>query len=199
MRKLAIAGLIAAALIGAGLGAAQAATATPTMPEVQAVSYDLAHEDTSDTTCWWEKLDTEPELLCGSRGLRPADSVDADQLVAAEAIAQRIAAGQPVREDWTWTAAPAVVGRYNDALLEAWEADGEPEAVVWLDSYAQPGKELAAELISERLDSGQAVAEDWTWVGMPAVVGSFNDALLGEWDAAGQPEASGWLGSYPLV
>jgi hypothetical protein len=54
----------------------------------------------------------------------------------------------------------------------------------------------AAQLIADRLDSGQRLEEDWTWVGMPPVVGAFNDALLDEWEAAGRPDASGWLESY---
>lgn len=54
----------------------------------------------------------------------------------------------------------------------------------------------AAQLIADRLDSGQRVEEDWTWIGMPPVVGRFNDALLDEWEAAGRPDASGWLESY---
>jgi hypothetical protein len=54
----------------------------------------------------------------------------------------------------------------------------------------------AAQLIVDRLDAGQRVEEDWTWVGMPPVVGAFNDALLDEWEAAGRPDASGWLEAY---
>lgn len=42
-------------------------------------SFDLTHEDTSDTSCWVEKA-TSPataEVICGARGLRPAtDTVD---------------------------------------------------------------------------------------------------------------------------
>jgi hypothetical protein len=54
----------------------------------------------------------------------------------------------------------------------------------------------AARAIADRLDSGQPLFEDWTWVGMPPVVGVFNGALLGQWEAAGRPDASGWLESY---
>jgi hypothetical protein len=54
----------------------------------------------------------------------------------------------------------------------------------------------AARAIADRLDSGQPIFEDWTWVGMPPVVGAFNDALLDEWTAAGRPDASGWLEAY---
>src|SRR5689334_7315678 len=48
----------------------------------------------------------------------------------------------------------------------------------------------AARLIAERLDSGQPLFEDWTWEGMPPVVGAFNQPLLDEWEAAGRPDAS---------
>jgi hypothetical protein len=54
----------------------------------------------------------------------------------------------------------------------------------------------AAQLIADRLDSGQELFEDWTWAGMPPVVGAFNDALLDQWEAAGRPDPSGWLESY---
>ena len=54
----------------------------------------------------------------------------------------------------------------------------------------------AARLIADRLDSGQPLFEDWTWVGMPPVVGVFNEQLLDQWAAAGHPDASGWLESY---
>lgn len=54
----------------------------------------------------------------------------------------------------------------------------------------------AARTIAARIDSGQHLYEDWTWTGMPPVVGAFNDALLDQWEAAGRPDASGWLDSY---
>ena len=63
------------------------------------------------------------------------------------------------------------------------------------DAYATLQRQ-AARMIADRIDSGQRVEEDWTWVGMPPVVGVFNDALLDEWTAAGRPDASGWLDSY---
>ena len=169
MRKLITAGLVIAAILGAGAGVANVAlTATTATAELQTVAY----------------VQDNPSL---------------DEMVAAEAIAQRIAAHQPVLEDWTWIGAPDAVGRYNDALLEAWEDAGEPDAAVWLDSYAQPGKDQAAQLISQRLQSGQRIAEDWTWAGAPAVVGDFNDALIGEWEAAGRPDVAEWLSAYPRV
>lgn len=54
----------------------------------------------------------------------------------------------------------------------------------------------AALAIADRLDSGQPIFEDWTWMGMPELVGAYNDSLLDEWEAAGRPDPSGWLESY---
>lgn len=53
-----------------------------------------------------------------------------------------------------------------------------------------------AQMIADRLDSGQSIFEDWTWMGMPPVVGDVNDELLDQWEAAGRPDPSGWLASY---
>jgi hypothetical protein len=81
-------------------------------------------------------------------------------------------------------------------------ADGCKRLPFGQGSYVELGEacdaqqRAAAQLIADRLDSGQRVEEDWTWQGMPPVVGAFNDALLDQWEAAGRPDASGWLESY---
>lgn len=89
-------------LLGAGtiaLGLTAASLASPptvydTSSQVTAVpvggvevgdgSYDLTHEDTSDTACWVEKWQdvTTAETICGPRGLRPAGSVELGTEVA---------------------------------------------------------------------------------------------------------------------
>jgi hypothetical protein len=74
---------------------------------------------------------------------------------------------------------------------EAPAPQAQPQAVQAVSPERQ-----AAQLIADRLDSGQRLEEDWTWVGMPPVVARFNDALLDEWEAAGRPDPSGWLESY---
>lgn len=61
------------------------------------------------------------------------------------------------------------------------------------------GKVLASAYIAERIRTGQAIAEDWTWAGAPAVVGVHNDALLAEWNTAGKPDALTWLTAYPAA
>lgn len=53
---------------------------------------DVQHEDTSDTTCWFEKVSTDPELICGDRGLRPAvDTADVVQVHVDDASDAEIA------------------------------------------------------------------------------------------------------------
>ena len=39
-------------------------------------------------------------------------------------------------------------------------------------------RQLAALLIEARIASGQRIEEDLTWVGMPAVVGQYNDEIV---------------------
>lgn len=57
--------------------AAWVVTTAATAPQ-PAQSYDLAHEDTSDYTCWVEKATSQEtaEGICGPRGKRPAGSLD---------------------------------------------------------------------------------------------------------------------------
>jgi hypothetical protein len=67
---------------------------------------------------------------------------------------------------------------------------------------AIPDKVLVAQLILDRLNSGQAIFEDWSWSGMPALVGTHNDALLAEFKAANpgattnSAAARTWLADY---
>lgn len=60
--------------------------------------------------------------------------------------------------------------------------------------FLAAGKRCAALLIVARLDSGQRVAEDWTWKDAPAAVDEFHDALITDWQAAGSPDDTySWL------
>jgi hypothetical protein len=92
---------------------------------------------------------------------------------------------------------------YDTSKPYGWKANpdtGEWEYVGYCGDASlaegEGARRWTAQLIADRLDSGQRVEEDWTWVGMPPVVGAFNDALLDEWEAAGRPDASGWLEAY---
>lgn len=46
--------------------------------------YDLTHEDTGDTACWVEKITRHEtaEVICGARGLRPANTADIGEVFA---------------------------------------------------------------------------------------------------------------------
>lgn len=61
-----------------------------------------------------------------------------------------------------------------------------------------PGKLEAAQLILDRLKSGAAIFEDWTWNGCPSVVGTWNDVLLGEWGGVDPfgTQARTWLAGW---
>jgi hypothetical protein len=48
-----------------------------------------------------------------------------------------------------------------------------------------PEQTQAAMLIRDRFILGQSVLEDWTWSGAPAIVGTYNDALLALYSADG--------------
>lgn len=67
----------------------------------------------------------------------------------------------------------------------------------WSYPEDEPGdyRRAAARHIVTRIESGQRVEEDWSWQGMPAVVGACNDQLVLEWQAAGMPDELGWLDS----
>lgn len=56
-----------------------------------------------------------------------------------------------------------------------------------------PARVQAAQAILARMQSGQTIAEDWTWTGAPAVVGAENDNLLVLWQQAGAPTPVTWL------
>jgi hypothetical protein len=98
----------------------------------------------------------------------------------------------------------------SDGSLAAWDcAHGRTPHGYGTEGMTCPSAELAqaakaselaerqaAGLIADRMIAGQELYGDWTWVGMPPVVGRFNDALLDEWEAAGRPDAAGWLDSY---
>ena len=91
-------------------------------------------------------------------GTAQADTPQNGKTQAVELITARLESGAPIYEDGTWAGAPAVVGAWNDTILEE-SAD-------------------AAALIGARVRSGQPVAEDLTWVGAPRLVGAYNDFLL---------------------
>jgi hypothetical protein len=48
-----------------------------------------------------------------------------------------------------------------------------------------PEQTQAAMLIRDRFILGQSIAEDWTWSGMPTIVGTYNDALLALYEVDG--------------
>jgi hypothetical protein len=48
-----------------------------------------------------------------------------------------------------------------------------------------PDQTIAAQLIRDRFVLGQQIFEDWTWPGMPAIVGTYNDALLALYEVDG--------------
>jgi hypothetical protein len=48
-----------------------------------------------------------------------------------------------------------------------------------------PPQTQAAQLIRDRFILGQPILEDWTWSGAPAIVGTYNDALLALYSADG--------------
>jgi hypothetical protein len=48
-----------------------------------------------------------------------------------------------------------------------------------------PEQTQAAQLIRDRFILGQPILEDWTWSGAPAIVGTYNDALLALYTADG--------------
>jgi hypothetical protein len=73
------------------------------------------------------------------------------------------------------TSAEAYTGYCGDAGLA--EGEGEPEA------DRATGKRCAAEMILLRLKSDGQLFEDWTWKGMPPVVGEFHDALIEDYRA----------------
>ena len=69
---------------------------------------------------------------------------------------------------------------------------GEPAT-----SQAYNDKTAAAEAIVQRIQSGEPYFEDWTWNGMPEIVGIYNDALIQDWRNAGSPaDDLGWLQDY---
>ncbi len=57
-------------------------------------------------------------------------------------------------------------------------------------------KAQAAQLILTRMQSGQPIAEDWTWAGAPQVVGVWNDSLLVDFEASGSGDAQAWLAAF---
>jgi hypothetical protein len=48
-----------------------------------------------------------------------------------------------------------------------------------------PDQTVAAQYIRDRFVLGQQILEDWTWPGMPAIVGTYNDALLALYEVDG--------------
>jgi hypothetical protein len=57
-------------------------------------------------------------------GVAVAPMAEGGMVTAARAILARMSARQPMFEDWTWRGAPAVVGQYNDALLDSMKRAG---------------------------------------------------------------------------
>lgn len=66
----------------------------------------------------------------------PTSGAGEGKVEAAGLIRARILSGDPIAEDWTWVDAPAVVGQWNDVLLDEFIASGAAEATEWLDTYA---------------------------------------------------------------
>lgn len=79
------------------------------------------------------------EWRYGAEPLPPESATSAEKAEAAALIRVRMLSGQPIAEDWTWAGAPAVVGKWNDVLLDEWVAAGRPTAVTWLGTY-QPAQ-----------------------------------------------------------
>jgi hypothetical protein len=54
---------------------------------------------------------------------------------AAQLIYDRLVAGDPIRRDWTWDAAPTVVLAHRQELRDQWESDGGGDEGPWLRDY----------------------------------------------------------------
>lgn len=70
--------------------------------------------------------------------LDPAEDLAAGKRCAARHIISAMDQGQIIFEDWTWKGAPAVVGEFNDALLEDKDMMGvwPKDDYAWLQSVA---------------------------------------------------------------
>lgn len=55
-----------------------------------------------------------------SSGSTTTNASSSDIVKAAQAILDRMNSGQKMYEDWTWSGAPSIVGKYNDPLLDKW-------------------------------------------------------------------------------
>jgi len=73
----------------------------------------------------------------------PAAARISDDVLAAQAIMDRMTSGQEMFEDWTWSGCPAYVSAWNDALIKGYISSGHvfnwpagiPDMVVWLQAY----------------------------------------------------------------
>lgn len=65
---------------------------------------------------------------------------DPSAQAAAREIAARMSSGGQLSEDWTWRGSSDNVSRWNDSLLDAYEASGSTSAAAWLRSVANPPK-----------------------------------------------------------
>lgn len=110
---------------------------------------------------------------------------------AAELIRQQYVNDATLYPDWTWDNTPTLVSAHRAALLDAYRGSGSPGPTpqAWLTSYVAtygnhtvtstviPPMTQAALAILGRLNSGKPIFEDWTWKGMPVVVGQYNSTL----------------------
>lgn len=112
-------------------GTSQSPTTEDTIPPsapTGVVATSTAYQDSGDTYAsvqvGWTPVTTN------------ASGPQAPKARAAQLIADRMASGLPVAEDWTWPGSPAVVSAWNDVLLTEYEASGQSNAQAWLAALA---------------------------------------------------------------
>lgn len=84
---------------------------------------------------------------------------------------------------------------YATPTTPPWKTSGGGGPVVG-DGSATPLATQAAQLILDRLNSGLAIYDDWTWDGCPPLVNAYNDTLQALWVGDGSPNAITWLTTY---
>lgn len=143
--------------------------------------------------------DSDPTSLTyyGTPGTQPLPTQ------AAQLLLNRINDDRTVWADWTWDKAPTLVKQNAPALLAAYRASivpaPGPAPVPWLTSYIDshggagtitttatvtPPETVAAQTMLTYLNNGGLLHEDWSWNGMPEIVGDYNDDLLALYLAA---------------
>lgn len=122
---------------------------------------------------------------------------------AATLIRNRVDSHGDVNGLWfTWPGAPAIVATYGPYLSnEAIKDDSGAITTTTTVTGPVPEATQAAQLIRDRMQAGLEIFEDWSWSGMPAIVGKYNDSLNNTYTSSGRsladiPESIIWLSQY---